>query len=74
MSVLSFIGKAWIVWIIVISVIAITLAGVFGGGMGVAITIPSILGAVFTAAVVYYLFVSANSPLKALVRWISSKL
>lgn len=74
MSVLSFIGKAWIVWIVVLSVIAITLAGVFGGGMGVAITVPSILGAVLTAVLVYYLFVSADSPLKALVRWISSKL
>lgn len=74
MSFLSFIGKAWIVWIVIISIIAITLAGVFGGGIGVAITIPSIIGSIFTAVVVYYLFVSADSPLKALVRWISSKL
>ena len=74
MSFLSFIGKAYIVWIVVLSILSIALAGFFGGGMGVVNDIPTILGGIVTAFGVYYLFVSANSPLKALVRWISSKL
>jgi hypothetical protein len=74
MSWVGKIGTAYILWIVFLSVLAITLAGIFGGGMGVAITIPSILGAVLVAVLIYYLFVSESSPIKKLFAWIGSKM